>query len=337
MTGKGTFSVVTARPPVIALERLRIDPRSVLRSAQISRHALESIENRLPAQHVRTLWEEAAVAAGDPHFGLHIAQDLPRGTFDVIEYLFASSMNIGEGLARVATYSALIEDPPPLQLVVEPLVARLIRRTTVATPQLAEFAFALIFVRMRQATRAAWRPQSVTFQHEPVRRDRALERLFGCKVSFGADQDEIVFARSVLQLPLVRRDSRLLAILERYASSLLDELPHHGTIVAQTSHAIALEMARRMPTLPAIAAALRVSPRTLQRRLAGAGITLSKLVDDVRRDLALRHIGDAALSITAIGYMLHFSDTTAFTRAFKRWTGLAPRLYRKRVLFGAAS
>ena len=79
-----------------------------------------------------------------------------------------------------------------------------------------------------------------------------------------------------------------------------------------------------------------MSERTLQRQLAEHGITHSTLVDDIRRGLALKHIGDASVSITEIGYMLHFSDTTAFYRAFKRWTGESPRRYRERLLFGRA-
>jgi AraC-like DNA-binding protein len=77
-----------------------------------------------------------------------------------------------------------------------------------------------------------------------------------------------------------------------------------------------------------------MSPRTLQRGLAYEGTSHSALLDDVRRALALQHIGDASVSITAIAYMLHFSDPAAFARAFKRWTGASPRGYRQRLLHG---
>jgi AraC-like DNA-binding protein len=73
---------------------------------------------------------------------------------------------------------------------------------------------------------------------------------------------------------------------------------------------------------------VHLSERTLQRRLAGTGVSYSRLVDGVRRDLALKHIGDAGLSISEIAYLLHFADSTAFYRAFKRWTSEAPAQYR---------
>jgi AraC-like DNA-binding protein len=130
-------------------------------------------------------------------------------------------------------------------------------------------------------------------------------------------------------LPHVRSDSRLLGVLTRYADSQLTALPSRGELVAAVSSSIARRMAKELPSLASTAAAVRVPERTLQRRLAGHGVSLSTLVDEVRRGLALKYIGDAGLSIGEIGYLLRFSDATAFHRAFKRWTGEAPASYRR--------
>jgi AraC-like DNA-binding protein len=73
---------------------------------------------------------------------------------------------------------------------------------------------------------------------------------------------------------------------------------------------------------------LHMSPRTLQRKLAEAQTTYVQLVDDTRKDLALRYIEDPRRSITDITFSLGFSQPSAFTRAFRRWTGLAPSEYR---------
>jgi AraC-like DNA-binding protein len=119
--------------------------------------------------------------------------------------------------------------------------------------------------------------------------------------------------------------------LTRYADSLLATLPHPGDLVARANWSIAKELPQGLPTLLTTAASLRLSPRTLQRQLARAGVSHSALLDDVRRGLAMKYIGDAALSIGELGYLLHFSDATAFHRAFKRWTGEAPVHYRQRL------
>lgn len=333
----GSMSVVLARPVVDELGRRNLDPAGVLRAAGLSRQGLQTPENRLPVERVHALWEEAAAATGDPSFGVHLAQTLPLGALDVIDYLFACSKNVAAGLARVAEYSRLIEDPPRNRFVVEPLIARVIRCGPVAMPQLDEFGLALTCVRTRQATGGAWKPERVEFRHGAPGPRREVDRVFGCPVVFGASESELVFPRRMLDLPFDRADSRLLRILEAYASSLVGGPQREETIAAKAMHAIALELPAALPTLANTAAALRLSPRTLQRRLRDSGTAHSELVDQVRRSLALKYVGDAGLSITEIGYILHFSDTTAFSRAFKRWTGVLPRRYRERVLFDQMS
>lgn len=331
------MSVVVARPAIAALEARGIDVDGVLRVAGVSHAALDDIERRLPTDNLRAIWEAAAIATGDPSFGVHVAESVPLGSLDVIEYIVATSRNLGDSLQRLIKYSRLIQDPGEMHIEVEPLAARIVRRRPHATPQFDEFGMAILVVRTREATGVHFRPERMVFQHEHPGRDGELERVFGCPISFGADHVELVLASSLLELPFQRSDSRLLAILERYAGSLVDALPHHVTMVTRVLQTITREMAERLPTIASTARALRLPPRTLQRRLAEEGGTHSSLVDDVRRELALQHIGDAHVSISEIGYMLHFSDETAFYRAFKRWTGESPRSYRARVWMGKAS
>ena len=78
----------------------------------------------------------------------------------------------------------------------------------------------------------------------------------------------------------------------------------------------------------AMAEQLHMSRRTLQRKLAKADLTYQKLVDDTRRDLAMRHLEDPRHSVTDVTFLLGFSQQSAFTRAFKRWTGMSPSEYR---------
>jgi len=73
---------------------------------------------------------------------------------------------------------------------------------------------------------------------------------------------------------------------------------------------------------------LHMSRRTLQRRLAEADTTYLRLVDETRKDLALRFMEDATRSITDVAFTLGFSQHSAFTRAFRRWTGVNPTEYR---------
>jgi AraC-like DNA-binding protein len=84
------------------------------------------------------------------------------------------------------------------------------------------------------------------------------------------------------------------------------------------------QLASGEPSAEDIAQRLNMSSRTLQRKLAEANTTYLKLVDDCRRDLALRYITDPDKSITDITFLLGFSSQSAFSRAFRRWTGSSP-------------
>ncbi len=325
------MSVVAARAAIDGLAARDVDVDAVLRTAQLSRDALASVDHRLPYRNVMWLWEAAAVASDDPAFGVHAAEGLPMGAYDVLDYMFAAAATAGEAIARIADYIRLIQDRGDVRLVVEPRHAALVRRGPVPAPQYDEFSLALVLLRSRAATATPWAPQSVAFGHARSGDVRELGRVFGCPVAFGAKQTEMRFVPSVLRLPHVHADSRLLDILTRYADSLLQALPSRGDLVATASSSIARQLATGMPSLASTAAAVQLAERTLQRRLASAGVTHSKLVDDVRRGLALKYLGHAGLSMLDIAYLLHFSDATSFYRAFKRWTGEAPARYRRRL------
>jgi AraC-like DNA-binding protein len=327
----GTVSVLAARPAVDALDKRGIDVEPALRAAQLSREALASNENRLPHQSVQRLWEAAAEAAHDRFFGVHVAEALPTGAYDLIDYLLSTAATVGEGLARLTHYVRLIYDHSDWKLVIEPRHVRLIRRVAAPAPQYDEFSLTLLLVRSRQSSGTHWTPERMIFQHERAGDDGELARVFACPIAFGAADTELRFAPSIMLLAHTRPDSRLLAILTRYADSLLTSLPSRGDLVASVSSTIARQMAKELPSLPSTAAAVRLPERTLQRRLAEKGASHSKLVDEVRRDLALKYLGDAGLSIGEIAYLLHFADSTALHRAFRRWTGEAPAQYRRRL------
>ncbi len=330
MSSDLSATVLAARPVVAALKERGVDPGPVLRSAEISSEALASVENRLPVASVLRLWEAAAEAAHDPSFGVHAAEALPRGTYDVFELILSAAETVGAGLSQITRYIPLIHDHSTLKLDLEPGRARLVRRVPTVGPQYDEFSMTLLLVRSRQASATEWTPDRVTFQHERTRDDGEPSRVFGCPVVFGAAETELLIPRSVLLLPNARADAPLLEVLSRHVEARLESLPQRGALLARVSSAIARRIATELPSLATTAAAVRIPERTLQRRLADEGVTHSALVDDVRRNLALHYLADASVSVTEIAYRLHFADPAAFYRAFKRWTGESPAAYRRR-------
>lgn len=331
MSLDSTVTVLMARTAVAALEERGIHADGVLRIAELSREALAAIENRLPHDRVRSLWEAAAEAARDPSFGVHVAEALPAGAFDVLEYVLSTAETVGAGLSRLTRYIPLVHDHGTLELLVEPEVGRLVRRVPVVAPQYDEFSMTVLLVRSRQASGVQWNPARASFQHARAPDDGELSRVFGCPLVFGAAETEMQIPAAVLALPHQHADAKLFSVLCRHADTLLESMPAQGSLLARVSSAITRRMATDLPTLATTATAVRIPERTLQRRLAEEGVSHSALVDDVRRALAAKYLGSANVSVTEIAYMLHFADPTVFSRAFKRWTGESPAAYRKRL------
>lgn len=328
------LSILCARPVVDALERAHRDADQVLRAAGLSRAALADVSNRVPRSLVLDLWERGALAAKDASFGIHVAEQLPKGAYDVIEYLFSTSATLSEGLSRLSDYMRLIYEPSNMRFTSEAHAGRLERRVTTPCRHFDEFFWTLVVMRGREACALDWAPRSVAFQHWRAHHDGELERVFRCPLEFGQPTGALLVPGELLTAPHVQTDSRLLSILLRYADSLLAARPDRGDPVALVASELVQQLTRGVPTLRSVAAALKQPERTLQRRLAEHGVSHSSLLDGVRRDLALKHIADASLSIGEIGYLLQFADPAAFHRAFKRWTGESPQAHRGR-LFGA--
>ncbi|HEY7817075.1 MAG TPA: helix-turn-helix domain-containing protein, partial [Vicinamibacteria bacterium] len=134
---------------------------------------------------------------------------------------------------------------------------------------------------------------------------------------------------------------------ERFASTmsrLLAESSTGPTSSISRASATTTERLRRLlteelcggrPTLEHLAARLHMSPRTLHRRLDDEGTTFRRIVTDVRRETAERHLREPVLAIGEIAFLLGFSEASAFHRAFKRWTGRRPLEYRRAHSAGA--
>jgi AraC-like DNA-binding protein len=123
-------------------------------------------------------------------------------------------------------------------------------------------------------------------------------------------------------------DPMLVAAAEQLASVALAATPRAGALSA----AVAARIEALLPsdvTAETIAAAMKMSGRTLQRRLEDEGVRFSTLLDQVRERMAKKLLADEALPLAEVGYRLGFSDLATFSRAFKRWTGVPPGAFRR--------
>jgi AraC-like DNA-binding protein len=308
--------------------RIGLDVGGVLRELRISPAALDDPDERVPEPTVRRAWAEIATASADEALGLHVAQHTEEGAFDVLDYAASFSSTLRDALDRVARFYRLASDDAAIQVVRDGGATRVVRLIGGAHPQDQDAYFAVLVGRFRAFTGHPIRPREVSFEHAPHAQPE-LAAFFGCPVRFARAQSELVFASSDLDLPVHAAKPRLAATLDRYAAELLARLPATGSYADHVRRAVAHVIQRGPPTLGAIAREMHASPRTLQRRLSDAGTTHSRLVDEVRRQLAMRYIRSPRLSITETAFLLGYEDESSFRRAFKKWTGKSPSQARR--------
>lgn len=179
-------------------------------------------------------------------------------------------------------------------------------------------------------------PSGVGFVHTvSPEHARACDDFFGCAVEFSASHTYVRFPASYLALPMHRNgpwhDPGLRALLDRQAQALLAALPDPKAF----DRAVQQWLLRRLPEgrirVDDIARELHLSTRSLQRRLEDSDMTWQQLLDRTREQLARQYLRDRTLSLAEIALLLGYSEQSAFTRAFRRWTGITPRDVRKSV------
>ena len=174
-------------------------------------------------------------------------------------------------------------------------------------------------------------PLMMGFQHSKPSDLSAYNRLFRAPLQFDQPVNEMRLDARFLQHPLVQADLGLCTVLDHYAEELLAKLPHSESFLDTVRRIMSQGLRGGDPSLTAIAKQLGYAPRTLQRKLQEAGTSYHTLLDDMRRELSIYYLKDAQIAVSEIAFLLGFSETSAFHRAFRRWMGISPGEFRHRA------
>jgi AraC-like DNA-binding protein len=272
------------------------------------------------------------VDTGDQNLGLHLAERAELGLFDVHFYAMASSPTLRTGFERLCRYQRLIHDTSRVELEVqrERAVLRHELAAGKAAPrQTAEFLLAAWVRAGRVVTGVDWVPLQVHFAHVAPPDATDHRRFFGSDVFFGMAENALVLPTPLLELPCVRADPSLMAVLDRYAADRLQQTPESNRLSDRVRELLRHELQGGEPTAVQLAVRFKMSVRTLTRLLAAEGTTYRELLETLRRDLATRYLAGDAISIGEISFLLGFAELSSFHRAFKRWTGRTPAEFRQ--------
>jgi AraC-like DNA-binding protein len=321
------YSVQLLRPFALALRRYPGFEPVLLESLD----KMDSDE-RLPIAAVHELLAGAIVLTGDPDLGLKAALEIRPGDCGATEYAARSAPTFGAAIEVVCRYMRLLDDTLDVRVSTEENVTHIVLERSVMLPRAAaDYQCAAFYFLGKFSARAATAgPLDVWFTHAQPGRLHNYEQVFGpTTLHFGAAWNGFSFAASLLEAPLSGADPKLHAVMRRHAELSIARLPKAENLTERVRALIANKLAGGHPNVLAIARELRMSPRTLGRRLRGEGTTFNQLFEDLRRQLGLRYVGCQDLALSEIAFALGFSQPPAFHRAFKRWTGQTPLEYRR--------
>jgi AraC-like DNA-binding protein len=153
------------------------------------------------------------------------------------------------------------------------------------------------------------------------------ESIFQCPIEFNSPATQLFFNANILDQPLPQASPQSVTFYKKLCEE--KSITHnHGDIAWRLSQII-VEDPAAPPSLHNAATRLHCSARTLSRKLLAQGWRYQQLIDQVKEIHARRHLSDPTLSITRIAQQLGYSDSSGFHRAFKKWTGMSPRSFRK--------
>ena len=313
------------------LEIYGLDAPAMFERHGIDPALLRNPDARIPARSWDSLAREAAEHIPDPAFGLLAARCWHPSNLGALGYAWLTSSTLRTGLGRLVRYWRLLGEASSTRLEessagVSIVLARQ-APDAVSSAVLVDFVMSLLVDMCRMNAGSSLRPVSVRLRRVRPKGSEVYRRHFGCVVHFGADRDSFTLARKDVDRTLPTSNRQLAATLDQI---LVERLAHldKRNVVARCQARLLDQLSSGEVSENVMAEQLHMSRRTLQRKLADADLTFQKLVDDTRRDLAMRHLDDPRHSVTDVTFLLGFSQQSAFTRAFKRWTGISPTEYR---------
>ncbi|MFK3736789.1 AraC family transcriptional regulator [Massilia sp. TN1-12] len=286
------------------------------------------------------LLDAGARLGSDPHFGLHVGERVRPGTYSVHGVVLMACQHLGQAFELTQRYEQLAHDLGRSQLALDGDVARYTWLTAYprANRHLVESVFAGIRIFGCWLAGRPLAPREVCFAHDSGADLAEYERVLGVAPRFGTGANTAAFDAAILAMPVPNADPGLFPVLREHAERLLRERTRQGVVgevheavLRRLSPDLARALAPEPVRLATVAADMGTSARTLQRKLADAGATFQQVLDGVRHALALDYLRQDGLSLVDIAFLLGYQEQSAFTHAFREWTGgVNPGAWRER-------
>jgi AraC-like DNA-binding protein len=313
------------------IEHHGLAPEPLFRAAGIDPKIIHDPRAHIARPNSDLLIRALAAQIPNPAFGLQAAQCWHPSNLGALGYAWLSSSTLRTALKRLVRYWRIVIADVTVTLEESPDGVTFVHippgLEAILDAIRGDIVMAILHAMCRTNFGSALSPGRVAFRRAAPADKGPYEALFGCPVSFGADANRLSIGLADADHPLPTGNRDLAAMHDHALVEQLARLDKKD-VIARFRASLLERMTSGDLSEDNLARDLHMSRRSLQRRLAEAEATYQSLVDDTRRDMALRYLADADKSATDIAFLLGYSQQSAFTRAFRRWMGMSPTEYR---------
>ncbi len=317
---------------VDVLRTLGVDPFEVLNEAGIDPRLLDDADNVIPYRARGRLLARGVARSGCQHLGLLVGQSMNLPSLGLVGLLMRSSPDVGTALRSLTRSLHVHSKGAAMELTVDGVLATLSYETlepsAEGTAQTGDGAVAMMLNVMRSLCGDGFRPVEARFAHRRPRDVQPFRRYFHIPLRFDADEYALVFSQDWLEARVPGGDAQLRHLLQKHIDAL--EARHGDDFPAQVRSVLRSGLLTGHGSVDQVAELFSMHSRTLSRRLEAFGIGFQQLVDEGRFEIARQLLDDTSLQIDQIAASLGYARASTFTRAFHRWSGTTPSLWRAR-------
>jgi AraC-like DNA-binding protein len=329
-TGEGTVRIGGLSSVPAVLRNLGADPAEVLAEVGLDLRLFDDPDNVISFAARGRLFKHCVARTGCQHFGLLAGQHTNASNFGLVGLLARYSPDVGSALRSLVHYLHLHVRGAVSSLIVEGSWAELrydIHEPNFeATDQLGDGAAAAMFNIMRGLCHPDWRPAQVMLAHRRPDDVAPYRQFFQAPIEFDADRYALVFTADWLRRPLATNDPELRRLLLKQVDALQQQ--HPDGFPDQVRSVLRTALLTGHGKAEQVAALFSMHSRTLSRRLVACGTSFHELADQCSFELSRQLLEFSDLDVLQIAAALGYADASAFTRAFRRWSGTTPARWR---------
>jgi AraC-like DNA-binding protein len=308
-----------------------MDRDTLMTTVGLSTDTLVDPDSRIRLSSMLKLWRAVIEGLKDPSLGLNVGSSVGVAEMGLVGYSMYHSRDLRSALHRLAHYMRILSESVVFKIEESDRQAMLIWQvhpSMVALRHPVELGVTLVVTMAREITGVDIAPISIDLPSSRPESMTPYRTSFRCPISFSRPITSITFSQQQMDLPAAATDATLAGYLDELAAKTLAPLVERSKdLVTNVRYTLWSILANGRPDLGGVAKEMGISERTLQRRLAEEGSSFSKVLDDLRRDLADEFLVDRNLAVSEVAFLLGYSEPSAFQRAFRRWRGVSPRRF----------